>query len=79
MQALSAAAPEGIGQHIRFSFAMEQGEPRAVWNLDDKGAAFINEFADSIGIPANLILRELSLHAGTLLIRGDLQMGDDNG
>ena len=69
MAVFSAAAPEGIGEHVRIGLEVEDGEPRLVWNLDEAGAAFINEFAASIGAPPDGVMRELSLHIGKKLIR----------
>ena len=75
MALFSAATPEGIGEHISMSLEMEDGEPRLVWNLDDVGAKFINEFAASIKlssgdkVPVQLVMRELSLHIGKKLTR----------
>ena len=68
-------APDGIGQHVRFSMEVEDGELRIVWNLDDEGAAFINEYADGIGLPAHLVLKEISVEAGRRLIRGAYEIG----
>ena len=48
MAVFSAACPKGIGEHIGIRIELEGGEPRLVWNLDDVGAAFLNEFAASI-------------------------------
>lgn len=70
-----STAPDGIGQHVRLSLGVEDGEARIVWNLDDAGAAFINEYADSIEVPAHLLLKELSIEAGRRLIRGAYEMG----
>ena len=81
MAMFSAAAPEGIGNHIRLRLAVEDGEPRLVWNLDEAGAAFINEFAANIGglsVDPKAVMRELSLHIGKKLIRQeyDWQKGE---
>ena len=72
MAAFSAAAPEGIGEHIRISLELEDGEPRLVWNLDEVGAAFVNDFAASLGKPGRSgdFLAALSLHIGKKLSRG---------
>ena len=66
-----AAAPEGIGKHVTLSLAIENGEHRLVWHLDETGAAFINEFAGSIKlssgqkVPGQFVMRgELSLPKG---------------
>ena len=70
----AAAAPDGIGKHIKISLEVENGEPRLVWKPDDVGAKFINDFAATIPMqgdqkfPADLVLRELSLHIGKKLI-----------
>ena len=73
MAAFSAAAPEGIGKHVRFRLEMQDGEARLVWDLDEQGAAFINEFATSLGKPGRGkdFMAALSLHIGKKLIRRD--------
>ena len=84
MAMFSAAAPEGIGKHITLRLAVENGEDRLVWHLDEEGAAFINEFAGSIKlssgrtVPGQLVMRELSLHIGKKLSRQeyDWQRGE---
>ena len=80
MAMFSAAAPKGIGEHIRFSFEVEDGETRLVWDKDEVGAAFINEFAASLGLTGELVMRELSLHVGKKLIRREYDwQGEDRG
>ena len=84
MAAFSAAAPEGLGEHVRIGLEIEDGEPRLVWNLDDVGAAFINEFAaniDGLSVDPKAVMRELSLHIGKKLIRRayDGQKGEKHG
>ena len=54
---------------------VQDGELRVVWDKDEVGAAFINEYADSIGMPAYLLLKELSIEAGRRLIRGAYDAG----
>ena len=79
MAAFSAAAPETIGEHIRLSVTLEDSEPRLVWDLDEIGAAFVNDFAASLGKPGRSgdLLAALSLHIGKKLSRGgyDWQKG----
>ncbi len=84
MAMFSAAAPEGIEDHIHYRLAVEDGEPRLVWNLDEAGAAFINEFAaniDGLSVDPKAVMRELSLHIGKKLIRRayDEQKGEKHG
>ena len=84
MADFSAAAPEDIGEHISFRLAVENGEDRLVWHLDEEGAAFINEFAATLKlssgqtVPGQLVMRELSLHIGKKLSRQeyDWQKGE---
>ena len=74
MAMFSAACPEGIGEHIRIGLELENGEPHLVWNLDEEGAKFINEFAATIPMPGDqkfpgdLVLRELSMYMGKKLM-----------
>ena len=74
MRVFSAACPEGIGEHIRISLELEDGEPHLAWYLDDEGAKFINDFAATIEMPgdqkfpADLVLRELSVYMGKKLM-----------
>lgn len=81
MAAFTAAAPEGIEKEISYRLEIEDGEPRLVWHLEPKGAAFINEFAaniDGFSVDPRAVMRELSLHIGRGLIRRayDRQRGD---
>ena len=82
MAAFSAAAPEGIGEHISLSLAVENGEDRLVWHLDEAGAAFMNKFAATLKlssgqtVPGQLVMRELSLHIGKKLSKGEVTWTD---
>ena len=72
MALFSAAAPEGIEKHIRYSLAVEDGEVRLVWDITDEGAAFIDKFCSNIegrSYDPKAVMRELSLHIGKQLIR----------
>ena len=71
-----STAPDGMGEHVRLSLGVENGEARLIWNLDEVGAKFVNEYADSIGVPADLLLRKLSIEAGRRLIRGAYETGE---
>ena len=70
-----AAVPEGIEDHIHYRLEVEDGELRLVWNLDDEGAAFINEFAGSIKlssgrkVPGQQVMQELSPHIGKTMVQ----------
>ena len=75
LQDMLSTAPEGIGKHVRIGMEVQDGELRVVWKLDDVGAAFVNEYADSIGAPAHLLLKELSIEVGRRLIRGAYETG----
>lgn len=75
LQDMLSKAPEGIGKHVRISMEVQDGELRVVWDKDEVGAAFINEYADSIGAPSGWLLSELSIEVGRRLIRGAYQTG----
>ena len=67
-----AAAPEGIEKHIKYSLEVEDGAIRLVWDKDDEGAAFINEFSANIegkSYDPDAVMRELSIHIGQKMVR----------
>lgn len=78
--AFISEAPAGIGQHVRFGIEYEDGEMRAVINLDDVGAKYVNDFAARHVIANPMeVVEQLAIAAGRKFQRGDFQQEGADG